>query len=215
MPKIKIAPSILSADFGKLNEEIKEVEDSSDLIHIDVMDGHFVDNLTIGPCVVKGMKSKLPLDVHLMIEEPLKYAKAFAEAGANIISFHGELFDGKPEELAKAIEEVRSLGVKVGIVLNPDKAISIIEPILDKVDMVLLMTVYAGFGGQKFIEEVLPKIKELRSKFDGDIEIDGGINKETIKLAVEAGANVIVAGNSIFNTEDRKKAIEELRNAAQ
>lgn len=213
--KIKIAPSILSADFGKLNQEIKEVEPYSDLIHIDVMDGHFVNNITIGPSIVSKIKTKLPLDVHLMISEPLKYAKDFAKAGADIITFHAELFDGKSEKLKKAIEEIRKLKVKVGVVLNPDKPLSIIEPVLDKVDMVLLMTVYAGFPAQKFIEDVLPKIKELRKKCKGDIEVDGGINKDTVKLAVKAGANVIVAGSAVFGQKDRKKAIEEIRKNAE
>jgi ribulose-phosphate 3-epimerase len=210
--KIKIAPSILSADFGKLNEEIKTVERYSDILHVDVMDGHFVPNITIGPSVVKSIKTKLPIDVHLMISEPLKYAPEFAKY-CDMISFHAELFENDIEGLKKAIKKMKALKVKVGLVLNPDKPLSIITPVLDMTDYILIMSVYAGFGGQKFIPTVLKKIKDLRQKYNfrKDIEIDGGINSETIKLAVDAGANIIVAGNAIFGEKDRKIAIEKLR----
>lgn len=206
---IKIAPSILSADFGRLNEEIKSIEQFSDLLHIDVMDGHFVENITIGPCVISKIKTKLPLDVHLMISEPLKYAPMFAEAGASMISFHGELFDN--DGLISAVDKIRKLKVKVGVALNPDKSIEIIKPVLDKVDYVLLMSVHAGFGGQKFIPETLDKIKELRRIFKGDIEVDGGINEITAKQVIDAGANILVAGSYIFNSKDREKAINKLK----
>jgi ribulose-phosphate 3-epimerase len=212
MNKIKIAPSILSADFGKLNEEIKEVEPYSDLIHVDVMDGHFVPNITIGPAVVKSIETKLPIDVHLMISEPVKYAPEFAKY-CSMISFHGELFENNINGLKDAIKKIKSLKVKVGLVLNPDKKLEIITPVLDMTDYVLVMSVYAGFGGQKFIPEVLEKIKSLRGKYNykKDIEIDGGINSETAKLAVKAGANILVSGNYIFAAKNRKDAIQKLR----
>ncbi|MBN2368752.1 ribulose-phosphate 3-epimerase [Candidatus Woesearchaeota archaeon] len=209
---IKIAPSILSADFGRMNEEIKEIEDCADLLHVDVMDGHFVPNLTIGPVVVRAIKTKLPVDVHLMISDPVKYAKEFSPY-CSMISFHAELFENNPSALRASILAIRKLGVKVGLVLNPDKDLPILLPVLDMTDFILIMSVYAGFGGQKFIPEVLQKIRDLRSKYgyEKGIEIDGGINKKTIGRAVEAGANIIVAGSAIFGQKDRKKAIEELR----
>jgi ribulose-phosphate 3-epimerase len=210
--EIKIAPSILSSDFGRLNEEIKEVEPYSDMLHVDVMDGHFVPNITIGPEVVKCIRTRLPLDVHLMISDPVKYAPAFAKAGASSISFHAEAF-GTRHELKKAVMEVKKTGVKVGLTVNPDRPISLIVPVLEMTDFVLIMSVHAGFGGQKFIPDVLDKIKELRQKhgYGKDIEIDGGINAATAALAVRAGANVLIAGSSIFGAEDRKKAIQEIR----
>ncbi|MBN1502423.1 ribulose-phosphate 3-epimerase [Candidatus Woesearchaeota archaeon] len=208
---VKIAPSILSADFGRLNEDIKTIEPYADLLHVDVMDGNFVPNITIGPCVVRKIKTKLPIDVHLMISEPLKYGPEFAKAGASMISFHGELFESDKDGLVHAVEEIKKLNVKVGVVLNPDKRLEIIKPVLDKVDFVLLMSVYAGFGGQKFIPEVLEKIKDLRKIFSGDIQVDGGINDKTAELVVKAGANVLVAGTYIFDSKDRKKAIESLK----
>ncbi len=212
MPKIKIAPSLLSAYFGKLNEEIKEVEPYSDIIHVDVMDGHFVPNITIGPAVVKSVKTKLPIDAHLMISEPLKYAPEFAKY-CDMLSFHAELFENDLNGLKEAIKKIKALKVKVGLVLNPDKPISIITPVLDMSDYVLIMSVYAGFGGQKFIPDVLEKIKDLRKKYNykKDIEIDGGINPKTVKLAVEGGANILVAGNYIFGEKDRRKAIQNLK----
>lgn len=212
--KIKIAPSILSADFGKLNEEIKGVESSADLIHVDVMDGHFVKNITIGPPIVKSIKTKKPLDVHLMIEEPEKYVEAFAKAGAYNITFHAEVVS--KEKRKDLIKKIKALGCKVGVAINPDKKIELIKDVLDKVDMVLLMTVFPGFGGQKFIMGVVPRIKELRKlKPNLDIEIDGGIDAETIKIAAKAGANMFVAGSAIFGKDDRKKAINDLRKNAE
>ena len=212
MSKIKIAPSILSANFGKLNEEIREVEPYSDLIHVDIMDGHFVPNITIGPSVVGKIKTKLPVDVHLMISEPLKYASEFAKH-CDMISFHAELFENDLDGLKDAIKKIKSLKVKVGLVLNPDKKLEIIAPALDMSDYILIMSVYAGFGGQKFIPEVLQKIKDLRQKYNykKDIEIDGGINDKTAKLAVDAGATVLISGSYIFDSKDRKKAIETLK----
>ncbi|MBT3465212.1 ribulose-phosphate 3-epimerase [archaeon] len=213
--KIQIAPSILSADFGKLNAEIAEIEPYSELIHIDVMDGHFVPNITIGPAVTKSIVTSLPKDVHLMISDPVKYAPEFAKAGADMISFHAEIFENDLEGLKNAIQEIKKLNVKVGLTLNPDKPLDIILPVLDMSDFVLIMSVYAGFGGQKFMPEVLQKVRDLRTKYNytKDIQIDGGISKETINEAVASGANMFVAGSAIFGKNDRKKAIEDIRNS--
>lgn len=209
--KIKISPSILSADFGKLNQEIKEIEPYADLLHIDVMDGHFVPNITIGASVVKNIKTKLPVSCHLMISDPVKYAPEFAKY-CDMISFHAELFENTAK-LKNAIKKIKALKVKIGLVLNPDKPISIITPVLDMSDYVLIMSVYAGFPGQKFIPNVLKKIHLLRTKYNykKDISIDGGINLTTVKKAVDAGANIIVAGSAIFGKKDRKKAIFDIR----
>lgn len=208
---VKIAPSILSADFGMLNKEIAEIEPHSDLLHIDVMDGHFVPNITLGPVVVKHIKTKLKRDVHLMISDPVRYAPEFSKY-CDMISFHAELFEDNPVGLKKAITDIKKLGVKVGLVLNPDKSIEIIKPVLDMTDFVLIMSVYAGFGGQDFIPDVLDKIKELRKLgYQKDIEVDGGINERTAKDAREAGATILVAGSYIFKSKDRKAAIESLR----
>ena len=208
--KIKIAPSILSADFGNLNSDIKSIEKHVDLLHVDVMDGHFVDNLTIGPCVVKDIKTNLPIDVHLMISNPLKYAKEFAKF-CDMISFHASLFS--KNELKKAVEEIKKLNVKVGLALNPDDPLDLIIEVLDDIDYVLIMSVYAGFGGQKFISKVLRKVENLRIKysFKKNIEMDGGINDFTIKKAKKAGANIFVAGSYIFKNKDRIEAIKKLR----
>jgi ribulose-phosphate 3-epimerase len=212
--KIKIAPSILSADFGNINKDIRQIEDSSDLIHVDVMDGHFVPNITIGPVVVKGLRSKKPLDVHLMINEPDKYVEAFAKAGAASITFHAQLMESK--DAKKLIAKIKNLGCKAAVALNPDKKLDLIKDYVKEVDMVLMMTVFPGFGGQKFIEKVLPKIKKLREQNpELDIQVDGGINSETIKKAAEAGANVFVAGNAVFSKENRVKVIKDLRNNAE
>ncbi|NTV24136.1 MAG: ribulose-phosphate 3-epimerase [Nanoarchaeota archaeon] len=206
---IRISASILSADFGKLNSEIQEVEPFVDMLHVDVMDGHFVPNLTIGPAVVKCINTKLPVDVHLMISDPGKYAPEFS-GHCQMISFHAELFSR--EKLAAMVKQTKKLGVKVGLALNPDKPISLLEPVIDKLDYILIMSVFAGFGGQKFIPETIEKIRALRARgFSGDIEVDGGINPDTIHLAYEAGANIFVAGNAIFGQADRKKAVRLLR----
>ena len=212
---IKVAPSILSADFGRLGEEVKAVEKSgADMIHVDVMDGHFVPNITIGPLVVSALSkiTKLPLDVHLMIENPDKYIAPFAKAGANILSIHAEA----SKDLAKDIEQIKSLGVKAAVAINPKTGIKTIEKVLDKVSMVLLMTVNPGFEGQKFMPEVLLKIKELKQAIDGrgldvDIEVDGGINLDTAREVVKAGANVIVAGSAIYWSKDYKAVIDGLK----
>jgi ribulose-phosphate 3-epimerase len=212
---IKVAPSILSADFGRLGEEVKAVESAgADLIHVDVMDGHFVPNITIGPLVVSALSkiTKLPLDVHLMIENPDKYIQPFAKAGAGIISIHAEA----SKDLENDIEKIKQLGVKPAVVLNPKSGIKMIEKVLDKVAMVLLMTVNPGFEGQKFMPEVVAKIKELRSiiekrKLNVDIEVDGGVNLQTAQEAVRAGANVLVAGSAIYWSKDYKSVIDGLK----
>jgi len=211
--RIKIAPSILSAEPARLNEEVKEIEPYSDLIHVDIMDGKFVPPVSFAPSEIKAVKTKLPKDVHLMVQNPeIKFIDDFADAGANIITIHAE----GCKDINKAIEKIRKKGIKVGISINPPTSLGVIKPYLNKVDMVLIMSVNPGYPGQKFIPDVLPKIKELRKlKPNLDIEIDGGINKETVKQAVDAGANVIVAGSSIFGQKDRKKAVEELRAAAK
>lgn len=212
---VKIAPSILSADFSKLGEEIKDVEKGgADYIHVDVMDGHFVPNITIGPLIVEAIRpiTKLPLDVHLMIEEPDRYIEAFANAGADYITVHVEAC----RHLHRTIHLIKSLGVKAGVVLNPATPVNTIQHVIKDVDMVLLMSVNPGFGGQSFIDEVLPKIREVKSLAEQhnpelEIEIDGGVNEETAKLCIEAGANVLVAGSAIYNKADRKAAIEAIR----
>ncbi len=205
---IKIAPSILSADFGKLNEEIASVEPYVDLLHVDVMDGHFVPNITIGAPVVQCIKSKLPLDLHLMIEHPERYVEDFVKAGAASITVHQEAC----RHLHRVIQQIKSLGVKAAVSINPATPLEMIEEVLDDVDMVLIMSVNPGFGGQKFIEGALGKIAELRKlKPDLDIEVDGGINAETAKKCVEAGANILVAGSYIFGAKDRQQAIQSLR----
>ena len=212
---VKIAPSILSANFSKLADEIKDVERAgADYIHIDVMDGHFVPNITMGPLVVEAIRpiTKLPLDVHLMIENPDQFIESFVKAGADYITVHVEAC----KHLHRTIQHIRSFGVKAGVVLNPATPIEMIKHVLKDIDMVLLMTVNPGFGGQSFIKSVLPKIKQVKELIDQEglnieIEVDGGINPETAKLCTDAGANVLVAGSAIYNHEDRKKAINEIR----
>lgn len=212
---VKVAPSILSANFAKLGEEIKDVEvGGADLIHVDVMDGHFVPNITIGPLIVEAIRpiTKLPLDVHLMIENPEQYIEAFAKAGADFITVHQEACI----HLHRTLHLIKSYGVKAGVVLNPATPVEMIQHVIEDCDMVLLMSVNPGFGGQKFIPSVVPKIRQLKRMIiekglQTEIEIDGGINRETAKLCVEAGADVLVAGSAIYNQEDRKKAIEEMK----
>lgn len=216
---VKIAPSILSADFSWLGEEIKDVEmGGADMIHVDVMDGHFVPNITIGPLIVDAIRpiTKLPLDVHLMIENPDQYIEAFAKAGADYITVHVEACP----HLHRTIQLIRFHGVKAGVVLNPATPAQMIEHILEDIDMVLLMTVNPGFGGQSFIHSVVPKIRQVKQMIDEkgldvEIEIDGGVNIETAKLCTEAGASILVAGSAVYNKEDRKQAIEEIRAAAE
>lgn len=214
--KIKVSPSILSADFSCLGREIKKVEEAgADLIHIDVMDGHFVPNITIGPVVVKYIKrhAGIPLDVHLMIEEPGKFIGDFVDAGSDMITVHIETvsFSG-----LKAVSlELRKKGVKLGISLNPATPLSKIKKALRVVDFVLVMSVNPGFSGQSFIRQVLPKIRKLRAMFKGDIAIDGGINEKTARDAIAAGANILAAGSYVFGAKDVKLAIERIRNAGK
>lgn len=210
MPPLKIAPSILSADFGQLNAEIASIETHADLLHLDIMDGHFVPNITFGPEIIKNIKTSLPLHCHLMISNPEVHAEAFAKVGAEIITFHIEAIPN-PLEL---IKQIKSYGVKAGLSLNPPTEVEQILPFVSEVDYVLVMSVQPGFGGQAFMESALPKIQTIRSQFpDLDIEVDGGINAETGRLAKEAGANILTAGSYIFKSEDRIAAIESLRNA--
>ncbi|MBI2095184.1 MAG: ribulose-phosphate 3-epimerase [Candidatus Omnitrophica bacterium] len=208
---LKIAPSLLAADFAHLADEIAGVEKAGcEMLHVDVMDGHFVPNLTVGPAVVRSIDriTTLPLDVHLMIENPEKYLKVFADAGADHLTVHAEACEGR---LGRVIEAIRSCGTGCGVSLKPASPLRQLEGFLDRIDMVLLMTVNPGFGGQSFLREVLPKIGELRRVFSGDIQVDGGINRETAKEAVRAGANVLVAGTAIFGRPDVRQAIEDLR----
>jgi len=217
MKKIQISPSILSANFSQLGNEIKRLEDGgADMIHVDVMDGHFVPNLTIGPPVIKALRNytKLPFDVHLMIAPVHKYIKDYANAGADIITIHPEATDN----LVDSINHIKELKKKIGISLNPDTEIKIISHLLDQIDLVLIMSVFPGFGGQKFIPNVLDKIKELKKIKDKknlnfDIEVDGGINFDNSKLVIEAGANILVSGTTIFknNKGDIKKNIDTLK----
>ena len=217
MKKIKISPSILSADFSQLGNEIKKLEKGgADMIHVDVMDGHFVPNLTIGPPVIKSLRkyTNLPFDVHLMISPVHKYIKNFAEAGANIITIHPEA----TENLQESIKHIKSFDKKAGVSLNPDTKLTVIEKYLDQIDLVLIMSVFPGFGGQKFMPEVVEKIKNLKKikeekKLNFDIEVDGGINFENNKIVIEAGANILVSGTTIFkeNNGDIKKNIDSLK----
>ena len=217
MKKIQISPSILSADFTQLGEEIRRLEEAgADLIHVDVMDGHFVPNLTIGPPVIKALKKNcsIKFDVHLMISPVHKYIEAYSDAGADIITIHPEA----TEDLPASISKIKELKKKVGVSLNPETKISVIEDYLNQIDLVLIMSVNPGFGGQKFMPEVLDKIKELKNiqkdkNIDFDIEIDGGINFENSKIAIEAGANILVSGTTIFksNNGDIKKNIDLLK----
>ena len=217
MKKIQISPSILSADFSQLGKEIKKLEDGgADLIHVDVMDGHFVPNLTIGPPVIKALRNytKLPFDVHLMISPVHKYIKNFAEAGSDIITIHPEA----TENLNESISLIKKLNKKVGVSLNPDTDISVIGTELKNFDLVLIMSVFPGFGGQKFIPETIKKIKDLKeikdkNNYNFDIEVDGGINFLNSKDVINAGANILVSGTTIFkeNNGDIKKNIEKLK----
>jgi ribulose-phosphate 3-epimerase len=215
---IKISPSILSADFSILGEEIKSLEKAgADLIHVDVMDGHFVPNITMGPPIIKMIRkcTKLPFDVHLMISPVEKYIKDFANAGSDIITIHPEATDN----LKRAIKTIKSLGKKAGVSLNPKTPISALMDVINEIDLILIMSVNPGFAGQSFMNEVLPKVKELRQlinekKLEIDIEIDGGINFETAPLAIKAGANILVSGTTIFAGGSLKENILKLRNCA-
>ena len=217
MKKKQISPSILSADFSQLKNEIKKLEQAgADMIHVDVMDGHFVPNLTIGPPVIKSLRAhtNLPFDVHLMISPVHKYIKDYADAGANIITIHPEATN----DLKESIKHIRDLGKKVGVSLNPETPLEIIENFLQDIDLVLIMSVHPGFGGQKFMPEVLEKVKKLRNiiiekKLKLDIEIDGGIDFDNNKMVIEAGANILVSGTTVFkkNNGDIKKNIDILK----
>ena len=217
MKKIQVSPSILAADFSQLGNEIKRLEEGgADLIHVDVMDGHFVPNLTIGPPVIKALKKNcsIKFDVHLMISPVHEYIEAYSNAGADIITIHPEA----TEDLSASIAKIKDLGKKVGVSLNPETKVSVIKNYLDQIDLVLIMSVNPGFGGQKFMPKVLDKIKELKNiqkehNIDFDIEIDGGINFENSKIAIEAGANILVSGTTIFksNNGDIKKNIGLLK----
>ncbi|HEX3696444.1 MAG TPA: ribulose-phosphate 3-epimerase [Polyangia bacterium] len=217
---LRIAPSILSADFGRLAEEVRAVEAAgADYIHVDVMDGRFVPNITIGPLVVKAVRAatKLPLDVHLMIVEPERYVDDFARAGADLISVH---LEASPH-LHRTVQHIRSLGKKASVAVNPHSSLDGLDVILPDLDMVLLMTVNPGFGGQKFIDAVVPKVSALRAaitrrKLSVDIEVDGGIAADTAPMVVAAGANVLVAGSAVFGSagHDYRQAIAALRRGA-
>jgi len=234
--KILVAPSLLSADFSILKDEIKKIEDSgADMIHLDVMDGHFVPNITIGPLIVEAVRrcTDMTLDAHLMIEEPHKFIKDFVDSGSDIITIHAEAYARTPghhdtmtqvlkkgmskiaeeideKRVIEVLKEIKSYGKKAGVSLNPDSPLCI-EGALKDADMVLFMSVHPGFGGQSFIEAVLPKIKALRKVYSGDIEVDGGINDRNAKSIIDAGANILVAGSYFFGAKDKLNAVKKLR----
>ncbi|WP_347860635.1 ribulose-phosphate 3-epimerase [Salimicrobium sp. PL1-032A] len=214
----KIAPSILASDFAHLSAEIKDVEEKgADYIHVDVMDGKFVPNISIGIPVVEAIRpiTSLPLDVHLMIENPENYVEAFAEAGASIITIHQEA----TAHIHRTLQLIKNHGVKTGVVINPGTPVEVLKPVLREADLVLIMSVNPGFGGQDFIPETLEKIEKLNEwrneedTFTYEIEVDGGVNEETASKCKQAGADVLVAGSAIFKSDDREKAIENIRNS--
>lgn len=213
--KIKISPSMLASDFANLEAELNKCKNAgAELIHLDVMDGHFVPNITIGAPVIKALKSvcDVPFDVHLMISEPLKYIEDFADAGADIISFHIES-ESNPEE---TIDKIISCGCKAALAVKPGTNIDTVYPFMDKLSMVLVMTVEPGFGGQSFMADMMPKIEKLRNRYpDVDIQVDGGINAETVKVCARAGANVFVAGSAVFKSENPAETISLLKRNAR
>jgi ribulose-phosphate 3-epimerase len=211
---VQIAPSVLSADFGALGEEIAKVESVADLLHVDVMDGHFVPSLTIGPLVVEAIhrRTHLPLDVHLMIQHPDRYVGAFAKAGAAYLTVHAEVCP----HLHRTLQQIRELGVKAGVALNPSTSLHAIEHVLDQVDLILLLSVNPGFGGQSFIPFVLKKVEEMHRSLVSlstrpELEVDGGIKLENCREVAQAGATILVAGSAIFGAPDPRAAIAEMR----
>jgi ribulose-phosphate 3-epimerase len=215
---MKVAPSILSGNFLNLEKDLEMVNEYADLIHVDVMDGTFVPNISFGFPIVEAIKkvNKVPMDVHLMIVNPDKYVERFAKAGADMISFHLEAAESEGRDPRKIIEMIHAQGVKAGLVINPDIPVEKLYPYIEDVDFFLIMSVFAGFGGQKFIEASLGKIESLRKKMDSmgvnkDIEVDGGVGPENIEAIRKAGATICVAGTAVFAAKDRKKVIEELR----
>lgn len=212
---IKISPSILSSDYGNLSSELKRMEAcGADMLHIDVMDGHFVPNITLGAPIVKCIRksSTFPFDVHLMISDPYKYIPDFVNAGSDIITFHAEA----DSDIEKTIDLILASGKKAGLSVKPKTPVEAVYPYLDKLSMVLVMTVEPGFGGQSFMEDMMPKVSAVRSEIDRrgldvDIQVDGGINKDTISIAAKAGANVFVSGNAIFSSDDAKKTIADFK----
>jgi ribulose-phosphate 3-epimerase len=209
---IKIAPSLLSADFSRLGEDIARVEAAgADLFHIDVMDGHFVPNISIGPVVVQGIRkaTRKLLDTHLMISDPLKYLPEFVKAGSDLITMHIETVS--PEEFLRAAAELKKGKIGVGVSLNPATPLKMLAPVLDAVDLVLVMSVNPGFGGQQFMPEALPKVRELAKSFQGEISVDGGVNDKTAGALKEAGATILVSGSYIFGAKDAREAIERIR----
>jgi ribulose-phosphate 3-epimerase len=218
-PPIRIAPSILSADFGRLAEEVRAIEAAgADVVHVDVMDGRFVPNITIGPLVVEAVRkvTKLPIDVHLMIVEPEKYVEAFAKAGADLVSVHAEV----SPHLHRTLQAIRAAGARPAIALNPSTPLSAVEYVIGDAEMVLVMTVNPGFGGQRYIDACTDKIRQLRALADArnpglEIEVDGGVKPETAGLVAEAGANLLVAGTAVFGAPDYRVAIAAIRASAE
>ncbi len=212
---IKISPSMLSADFANLEKDLKRCEEAgAELIHLDVMDGHFVPNITIGAPVIKAMKkvSNVPFDVHLMISEPLKYIEDFADAGADIITFHVE----SDSDVNETIDKIIECGCKPSLSVKPNTPIDAVYPYVDKLAMVLVMTVEPGFGGQSFMADMMPKIEKLRADYpDLDIQVDGGVNTETVKTCAKAGANIFVAGSAVFKSDDMAQTISLLKENAK